>query len=208
MGFSFVFSGKEVSFMKSLCLFLVFAFVAYSIFPGRVEAKDEPDVQLYLKNGTVVTGQLVEVTPLLIILRIRREVFTFEANRVERIVTLESLGDAAKVVPVWRFPRLGFLGGTLAGTVIALWAFDSAASKEAEADQNEQASIPGVDLSHQAKELRDEAHRNRFIGWGAVLGASACTVIALIPERGEKRIFPAQVEIGKEAFKLFYVMQF
>lgn len=194
--------------MRILCLFLIGSLVVSSVFPGGLEAKAESDVQLHLKNGDVVTGQLVEVTPVLLILRIGREVFTFDIHQVERMVTLESLGDAAKVVPVWRFPRVGFLGGTLAGAVVALWAFDSASSKEAEADQNDKADIPGVDLSHQAKKLRDEAHRNRLIGWGAVLGVSACTAIALIPERGERRMFPAQVGIGKEVFKLSYVMRF
>lgn len=189
--------------MKALCFLFIASFIACGALVGDVEAKEAPDVQLYLRNGNVVTGELIETTPVLIILRIGQEVFTFDAQQVERIVTLESLGDEAEVVPVWRFPRLGFLGGSLAGAVVALWAFDSASSKEADADQNEKANIPGM-----AKKLRDEARRNRLIGWGAVLGASTCTVIALIPERGEQRMFPAQMEVGQKAFKLFYVMRF
>jgi len=182
--------------------FLAVLLLGQGLIPGSARAED-PDVRLYLSNGDVVSGKLVELGPELIIIKKNREVFTFEVGEVKKVVTLESLGKAAKIVPVWRFPRLGFLAGTFAGATLALWGFDDASSKEKEADDNARLNL--VDWE---KELRDDADKARLIAWSATVAGVACLVAALIPERGEKRVFPDHVEVGRKSVKLAYVFHF
>ncbi|HID10170.1 MAG TPA: hypothetical protein EYP17_02570 [Candidatus Latescibacteria bacterium] len=132
-------------------------------------------VQLYLKDGSVIAGELVEATPLLVILRVQGEIYTFEVREVERIVLFEPSRTRG---PTWKFPRLGFLGGTLAGGVIAWWGFDSASSKEQDARLQEE-----YGLFQRAGELRREARRDRKIAWAGVAGGIICAAVALVPER-------------------------
>jgi len=183
--------------------FLVVLLLGQAIVPGSVRAAEDADVRLYLNDGNVISGKLVELGPELIIIKKNREVFTFEVGEVKKVVTLESLGEDAKIVPVWTFPRLGFLAGTFAGATLALWGFGDASSKEEEADDNAR-----LKLSGREKELRDDADNARLIGWSATVAGVACLVVALIPERGEKRVFPDQVEVGRKSVKLAYVFHF
>ena len=182
---------------------LTLLLLGQAMIPGNVRADEDADVRLYLNNGDVVSGKLVELGPELIIIKKNREVFTFEVGEVKKVRTLESLGEAAKIVPVRTFPRLGFLAGTFAGATLALWGFGDAESKEEEADDNARSQ-----LFVREKELRDDADRARLIAWSATVAGVACLVVALIPERGEKRVFPDQVEVGRKSVKLAYVFRF
>ena len=183
--------------------FLTLLLLGQAMIPGSVRADEDPDVRLYLNNGDVVSGKLVELGPELIIIKKNRDVFTFEVGEVRKVVTLESLGEAAKVVPVWTFPRLGFLAGTFAGAALAYWGFDDASSKEKEADDNAR-----MKLFAREKELRDDADTARLIAWSATVLGALCLGVALIPERGEKRVFPDHVEVGRKSVKLAYVFRF
>ena len=142
---------------------------------GTAELVLGEEVKLYLKDGSVVTGELVEATPLLVILRIQGEIYTFEVREIEHMVLP---GPSQTRRPGWSFPRLGFLGGTLAGGVVAWWGFDSASRKERDARLQE-----GYGLLERAGELREEARRDRKIAWIGVVGGVVCAVVALVPER-------------------------
>jgi len=142
---------------------------------GTAEFVLGEEVQLYLKDGSVVTGELVEATPLLVILRVQGEIYTFEVSEIERMVLP---GPTQTRRPGWRFPRLGFLGGTLVGGVLAWWGFDSASQKERDARLQEE-----YGLLERAGELREEARRDRKIAWIGVVGGAVCAVVALVPER-------------------------
>ncbi|MCK5525919.1 MAG: hypothetical protein KAJ05_02140 [Candidatus Latescibacteria bacterium] len=186
-------------------VFMMVLLLGQAMMPDSIRAAEDADVRLYMNDGSVFSGKLVELGPELIIVRKNREIFTFEVGLVEQVVTLESLGEAAGVVPVRTFPRLGFLASTFAGATLAWWGFDSASSKEEEADVNARAVPP---LPARAEELRDAADTARFIAWGATLAGAACMVVALIPEWTEKRVFPDQVEVGCTSVKLAYILHF
>ena len=183
-------------------VFMMVLLLGQAMIPGSVRAAEDADVRLYLNDGSVFSGKLVELGPELIIVKKNREIFTFEVGLVKKVVTLGSLGEAAKIVSVRTFPRLGFLAGTFAGATLAWWGFDHASVKEKEADVNARA-VPS-----RAEELRDEADTARFIAWSATLAGAACLVAALIPEWTEKRVFPDQVEVGYKSVKLAYALRF
>jgi hypothetical protein len=182
-------------------VFMMVLLLRQAMMPGSVRATEDADVRLYLNDGSIFSGKLVELGPELIIVRKNREISTFEVGLVKKVVTLESLGEGAKIVPVRTFPRLGFLGGTFAGATLAWWGFDNASSKEKEADDN-------ASLLARAEELRDDADTARLIAWSATLAGAACLVAALIPEWTEKRVFPDQVEVGCKSVELAYVFRF
>ncbi len=182
-------------------VFMMILLLGRAMMPGSVRAAEDADVRLYLNDGSVLSGKLVELGPELIIVKKNREIYTFEVGVVKQVVTLESLGEAAKIVHVRTFPRLGFLAGTFAGATLAWWGFDNASSKEKDADVN-------APLLARAEELRDEADTARFIAWSATLVGAACLVAALIPEWTEKRVFPDRVEVGYKSVKLAYALRF
>ncbi len=182
-------------------VFMVVLLLGQAMLPGSVRATEDADVRIYMNDGSVFSGKLVELGPELIIVRKNREISTFEVGLVKQVVTLESLGEAAKIVPVRTFPRLGFLGGTFAGATLAWWGFVNASSKEKEADDN-------AALFARAEELRDDADSARLVARGAMLVGAACLVVALIPEWTEKRVFPDQVEVGHKSVKLAYAFCF
>lgn len=155
---------------------------------GTAELVLGEEVQLYLKDGSVVNGELVEATPLLVILRVQGEIYTFEVSEIERIVLP---GPSQVRRPGWRFPRLGFLGGTLVGGVVAWWGFGSAFQKERDARLQEE-----YGLLERAGELREEARRDRRIAWMGVVGGVMCAVVALVPERTSARKVEAQLGDG------------
>jgi len=197
---------KEGRVMRSWgSVFMVVLFLGQAVMPESVRAAEDADVRVYMNDGSVFSGKLVELGPELIIVKKNREIFTFEVGLVKKVVTLESLGKAAKIVPVRTFPRLGFLAGTFAGATLAWWGFDSAANKEKEADVNARAVPP---LLARAKELRDDADTARLVAWGATLVGAACLVVALIPEWTEKRVFPDRVEVGCKSLKFAYSLCF
>ncbi|RKY62869.1 MAG: hypothetical protein DRP95_00430 [Candidatus Latescibacterota bacterium] len=159
--------------LKSMRLALYICALCFLL--GAAGSSSGEQVEVHLKDGSVIVGELVEATPLLVILRVQGEIYTFEVQEVERIVLSEPSEARG---PTWRFPRLGFLGGTLAGGVIAWWGFDSASRKERDARLQEE-----YGLFQRAGELRREARRDRKIAWAGVVGGIVCTAVALIPER-------------------------
>lgn len=185
-----------ISFLSVLLLFQAIA-------PIFVVAQDtyDADIRIYLKNGDVVTGNLIELSPSLVIVRVGKEAFTFYLNEVEYILTLKSTGAQIKTVKAWKFPRLGFLGGAVAGGVIAYFEFDNASDNEESADRNEKAQI----LSKETRRLRDEARRDRIIA-RAVIGLGTVSLItALIPKRVEKKVF---VNLNSRSIQLAYAFSF
>ena len=71
------------------------------------------DTRIYLSDGSVIMGELLERSQDLIILRVDEQIFTFDPQtEVDRIVTLNSLGAGARTITVTEFPYISFLGGT------------------------------------------------------------------------------------------------
>ena len=145
-----------------------------------------PDARVYLTDGSVVMGKLLERSEDLIILQVREEVFTFDPQtEVERIVTLNSLGTKAKTTTVTDFPYISFLGGTVAFALLSALQFDTASDRDKEADVNK-ANL----LLPRAKKLRDKADRARLWGWSSALLAAGTLGVALIPRKRTQRVFP------------------
>jgi len=144
------------------------------------------DTRVYLNDGSVVMGQLLESTDLIIVRSEGGEIFTFEPEQVDKIVTLESLGGDARTETVTEFPYISFLGGTVALGLLSWLQFDTASDRDADAKLNEQ--YPST--QSQAANLRDKADRARLYGWSSALLAAGCLGVALIPRKGERRVFP------------------
>ena len=144
------------------------------------------DTRVYLTDGTVVMGQLLEQGDLIIVRGEGGEIFTFEPEQVKRIVTLESLGGEARTVTVREFPYISFLGGTVAFGLVSWLQFDKESDKRQEAKLN----APFVETRERAKSLRDDADRAQLLGWSAALVATGCLGVALIPKKRERRVFP------------------
>ena len=157
--------------------------------PCLVQAQSDEwatDTRVYLLDGTIVMGQLLDRGDDLIIVRSQDgQIHTFEPGQIEKMVTLDSLGSQAQTVTVREFPYISFLGGTVAFGLISWLQFDTANDRDAEAKVNE---INGV-LSR-AAELRDKADRARLWGWSSRVLALGSLGVALIPRDRTKRIFP------------------
>lgn len=145
----------------------------------------ESDTRLYLTDGSVVMGRLIEHSKDLVILQVKEQVFTFELEEIDRIVTLDSLGAGARTVSVIEFPYISFLGGTVAFGLLSWLQFDTASDRERDADLNEASGV-----LPRARELRDKADRARLLGWSSAALAGASTVVALVPRREKRRMFP------------------
>ena len=145
-----------------------------------------PDTRVYLSDGTVVMGQLLERSADLVIVRgADGEIFTFQPDQIDKLVTLESLGSKAQTVTVREFPYISFLGGTVALTLISWLQFDTAGDRDSEAKINAQNG-----LLARASELRDDADRARLWGWSSAILAAGSLGVALIPKSRTKKIFP------------------
>jgi hypothetical protein len=145
-----------------------------------------PDTRLYLADGTVVMGTLLERGDDLIIVRGGDgEIHTFEPAQISKLVTLESLGSQARTVEVREFPYISFLGGTVALALISWLQFDTASDRDAEAEINEQNG-----LIPRAQDLQDKADRARLWGWSAGVLAAGSLGVALIPKKKTKKVFP------------------
>lgn len=161
------------------------ALLTVQLTAGPVLSQDfAVDTRVYLNDGSVVMGQLLESTDLIIVRSEGGEIFTFEPEQVDKIVTLESLGGDARTEIVTEFPYISFLGGTVALGLLSWLQFDTASDRDAEADLNKDL-VPA-----RAKDLRDKADRARLYGWSSALLAAGCLGVALIPRKGERRVFP------------------
>lgn len=153
------------------------------------ETESEPiagaDTRLYLADGSLVEGNLVEKAQDLVIMRVNDKIFTFDKTEIDKIITLDSLGGGAKTISVTEFPYISFLGGALAFGLLSWLQFDRASDNEAEADLNREHG----QLSR-AQKLDDKADRARIYGWSTAVLATGSFGVALIPRKSTRRIFP------------------
>ncbi|MDA0337805.1 MAG: hypothetical protein O2782_21775 [bacterium] len=156
--------------------------------PALLHAQDvgTVDTRVYLTDGTVVMGQLLEKSADLVIVRSSDgEIFTFQPEQIDKLVTLDSLGSQAQTITVREFPYISFLGGTVALSLISWLQFDTAGDRDAEADVNQENG-----LLARANELQDKASRARLWGWSSAILAAGSLGVALIPKSRTKKVFP------------------
>jgi hypothetical protein len=153
---------------------------------GQTDDGPGQEARVYLTDGTVVQGRLLQRADDLIIVRVDSEVYTFEPDQVRNIVTLNSLGGAAETRTSLEFPYVSFLGGTAAFGLLSWLQFDRAGNKRDDADINQASGLPD-----RATKLRDEADTAELLGWSAAVLAAGSLGVALIPRRTEERVFPA-----------------
>ena len=159
--------------------------------PVMALAETEPvpitgaDTRLYLADGSLVEGNLIEKDQDLVIMRVKDKIFTFDKTEIDKIITLESLGGGAQTISVTEFPYISFLGGALAFGLLSWLQFDRASDNEAEAALNREHG----QLSR-AQKLDDKADRARLYGWSTAALAVGSFGVALIPRKTTRRIFP------------------
>ena len=162
------------------------------------------DTRVYLADGSLVEGTLVEKSKDLVILRVKKKIFTFDKTEIDKIVTLESLGGGAKSITVTEFPYISFLGGAVAFSLISWLQFDRASGFEDDAKLNEDS-----ELYAQAKKFEDKASRARKFGVGTAVFAVGSFVISLIPHKATRRIFPEiSLNDGEPSAGISYVYRF
>jgi len=177
--------------------------------PSALLAQAAPDARLYLADGTVVMGELLNRDDDLIILRSGDgKIHTFDVNQISKVVTLDSLGGQARVVEVREFPYISFLGGTVALGLISWLQFDTASDREAEAEINRQNTNleDSAALLARAEDLQAKADRARLWGWSSGVLAAGCLGVALIPRTRTKKVFPrlSLDAAGSPAVQLVY----
>ena len=162
------------------------------------------DTRLYLADGSLVEGTLIEKDKDLVIIRIEEKIFTFDKTDIDKLVTLESLGGGARNITVTEFPYISFLGGAVAFSLLSWLQFDRAADNEAEAALNrEHAQLA------RAQKLDDKASRARLYGWSTALFAAGSLGISLIPRKTNRRIFPElSLRDGEPSVGVSYVYRF
>jgi hypothetical protein len=177
---------KEASVVRHvITLLIVLSLVCQPALLGAQELW-APDTRVYLADGTVVMGQLLERSADLVIVRGNDgEIFTFEPEQIDKLVTLESLGGMAREVTVREFPYISFLGGTVALSLISWLQFDTKSDRQSEAKINRENG-----LLSRARELEDKADRAGLWGWSSALLAAGSLGVALIPKTRTKKIFP------------------
>jgi hypothetical protein len=162
------------------------------------------DTRVYLADGSLVEGTLVEKSKDLVILRVKKKIFTFDKTEIDKIVTLESLGGGAKSITVTEFPYISFLGGAVAFSLISWLQFDRASGFEDDAKLNENAGLKG-----QAEKFKDKASRARKFGVGTAVFAVGSFAISLIPHKATRRIFPEiSLNDGQPSAGISYVYRF
>jgi hypothetical protein len=172
------------------------------------ETEPEPiagtDTRLYLADGSLVEGNLIEKAQDLVILRVNDKIFTFDKTEIDKIITLESLGGGAQTISVTEFPYISFLGGALAFSLLSWLQFDRASDNEAEAALNREHG----QLSR-AQKLDDKADRARLYGWSTTVLAAGSFGIALIPRKTTRRVFPElSFRDGEPRIGVSYVYSF
>ncbi len=146
---------------------------------------ERADTRVYLEDGTLVEGTMVEKGAELIIMRVDQKVFTFERTEIDKIVTLESLGGGAKTITVTEFPYISFMGGAVAFGLLSWLQFDRATDNDKEADLNREHG----QLSR-AQKLDDKASRARLYGWSTAVLSAGSFGVSLIPRKATRRVFP------------------
>ncbi len=164
----------------------------YSFSHAQPNNDQRINTRLYLFDGTIVEGHLVEKDNEMVIVRVQKKIFTFEYDQIEKIVTLESLGGGAKTITVKEYPYISFLGGAIACGLMSWLQFDRASDAEAEADLNKE--FVGTKNTGRIRQLEDRAGRARLYGWSSAILSTASLGISLISKEQTKRVFP---EVGK-----------
>tara|TARA_B100001250_G_scaffold359744_1_gene336788 strand:- start:3800 stop:4375 length:576 start_codon:yes stop_codon:yes gene_type:complete len=159
---------------------------AQSINPVRANTR------LYLFDGSIVEGRVIEKDNDLVIIRVNKKIFTFEYEEIEKIVTLESLGAGAKTISVKDYPYISFMGGAVAFGLLSWLQFDRASDNEKEAILNRT-----HDQFARAKKLEGKADRARVYGWATAVVSVGSLGISLISREETKRVFP---EIGSTGY--------
>ncbi|MCY3735578.1 MAG: hypothetical protein OXG13_04215 [Gemmatimonadaceae bacterium] len=178
--------------------------------PAALLAQGAPDARIYLADGTVVMGQLLNRDDDLLILRSGDgEIHTFDVAEVAKVVTLDSLGSQARVVQVREFPYISFLGGTVALGLISWLQFDTASARDEEAqiNRNNDSNLEDqAGLLARAQDLEDKADRARLWGWSSGVLAAGCLGVALIPRTKTRKVFPTLSldAAGRPAVQLVY----
>ena len=163
-----------------------------------------PDTRLYLADGSLVEGHLVEKTDDLIIIQVKKQIFTFERLEVDKIVTVDSMGGGARTITVTEFPYISFMGGTVAFSLLSWLQFDRASDKENDAKVNRDHG-----LAEAAQKLDDKADRARLFGWSSVALAVGSLGVALVPRKTTRRVFPELTfKDGEPTLRLSYVHRF
>ena len=162
------------------------------------------DTRLYLADGSLVEGNLIEKAQDLVIMRVNDKIFTFDKTEIDKIITLGSLGGGAQTITVTEFPYISFLGGGLAFGLLSWLQFDRASDNEAEAALNREHG----QLSR-AQKLDDKADRARLYGWSTAVLAAGSFGVALIPRKSTRRIFPElSFHDGEPRIGVSYVYSF
>ena len=162
------------------------------------------DTRLYLADGSLVEGTLIEKDKDLVIIRIEEKIFSFDKTDINKLVTLESLGGGARNITVTEFPYISFLGGAVAFSLLSWLQFDRAADNEAEAALNREHGQLA-----RAQKLDDKASRARLYGWSTALFAAGSLGISLIPRKTNRRVFPElSLRDGEPSVGVSYVYRF
>ena len=162
------------------------------------------DTRLYLADGSLVEGNLVERDKELVIMRVDDKIFTFDTTEIDKIVTLGSLGGGAQTISVTEFPYISFLGGSLAFGLLSWLQFDRASDNQTEAALNREHG-----QLDRAQNLDDKADRARLYGWSTAVLAAGSLGVALIPRKTTRRIFPElSFHNGAPHIGLSYVYSF
>ena len=159
------------------------------------------DTRVFLLDGSVVEGRLIEQSGALVIVEVDKQIFTFESSDIDYVQTLNSLGTKAQTTTIVEFPYISFLGATAAFGLLSWLQFDTASERDADAKRHEeQGSLEEFDLRARAKDLRDKADRARLWGWSSAVMAGGSLGVALMPKRREVRIFP-EVAVDSDGSK-------
>ena len=162
------------------------------------------DTRIYLGDGSLVEGTLIEKDKDLVIIRVKEKIFTFDKTEIDKMVTLESLGGGAKNITVTEFPYISFLGGAVAFSLLSWLQFDRASDNEAEAELNREHGQLA-----RAQKLDDKASRARLYGWSTALFAAGSLGVSLIPRKTTRRVFPElSLRNGEPSIGLSYTYQF
>jgi hypothetical protein len=173
--------------MKINLVFCTVLALLASVFPAAAQtgSTERADTRVYLADGTLVEGTMVEKGAELIIMRVEQKVFTFDRTEIDKIVTLESLGGGAKTITVTEFPYISFMGGAVAFGLLSWLQFDRASDNEQEAELNR----VHQQLSR-AQKLEDKASRARIYGWSTAIFSAGSLGVSLIPRKATRRVFP------------------
>lgn len=174
-----------------ICTMLVLQVGTFPVVAQTVQT-ERADTRVYLADGTLVEGTMVEKGAELIIMRVEQKVFTFDRTEIDKIVTLKSLGGGAKTITVTEFPYISFMGGAVAFGLLSWLQFDRASDNEQEAERNRD-----YQQFSRAQKLEDKASRARIYGWSTAVISAGSLGVSLIPRKATRRVFP-ELSVGSD----------